>query len=138
VRIRWLPNHPEIIEIFDATTGVHLGSAHPSDEASPEQRKRLISARARRSRELQAAVRAAEARRRIRYAAATTATGPEALGSVSEHEAAIELAQERDSPAAPVSRPGLLEHRPPAARWALPRTTPTRQPTTPGRDEDAQ
>jgi len=120
VRIRWLPNHPEIIEVFDGDTGRHLGSAYPSDEADPDQRKRLYAARARKSRELQSAFRAAEAKRRVRYAAVTTAAPPEALGSVSQLEAEVELAEERDAGPETAARPDLFARRPAASGWALP------------------
>lgn len=128
VRIRWLPNHPEIIEVFDADTGVHLGCAYPSDEADLEQRKRLYAARARKSRELKSALNAAEVKRRVRYAAATTAAPPQALGSVSELQAEVELAEERDTPPKTTRRPDLFDHRPPASGWALPRPTPGKSP----------
>jgi putative transposase len=134
VRVRWLPNHPEIIEVFDARTGEHRGSAYPNDEASEEQRKSLIATRARKSREAKAAARAADAKRKVRYAAATTAAPPQALGSISALEAEVELAEDRDTRTKPTTRPDLFARRAPATRWARPRAIPA----APRSDDDEQ
>lgn len=128
VRVRWLPNHPQLIEVFDARTGEHLGSAYPSDEADEEQRKALIATRARKSKQLANELRAAERKRKVRYAAATTAAPPRSLGSVSELTAEVELAEERDAHTRARARPDLFELRPPARSWVLPRRNPPAAP----------
>lgn len=51
-RVRWMPNHLELIEVFDAGTGQYLGPAHPSDQATPEQVKKLIATRAHKAKQL--------------------------------------------------------------------------------------
>lgn len=122
VRIRWMPNHPEIIEVFDADTGEYLGSAVPADQASSELAAAVLAARARKARELASDLKAAERARRVRYAAATTAAPPKALGIVSKVQAETELAEVRDADTAAVARPDLFARRPAAASWVLPRS----------------
>ncbi|HEV3168956.1 MAG TPA: Mu transposase C-terminal domain-containing protein [Actinocrinis sp.] len=121
VRVRWMPNHPEVIEVFDAATGEYLGPAHPDDQASPEQVKQLIKARARKARQLRQDLAAAERERRVRYAAATTAAPPQVLGSVSALEAETELAEAGALDAGAQAMPDLFARRHPAPGWVMPR-----------------
>jgi putative transposase len=121
VRVRWLPNHPEIIEIFHAHTGEHLGPAYPSNEAGPEQVKELMMARRHEAKQLKKAFKAADRSRRVRYAAATEPGPPQILGSVSALEAETEIAASGRSRAAAYAKPDLFEPGPPASSWALPR-----------------
>nr|BFD88344.1 hypothetical protein StreXyl84_77450 [Streptomyces sp. Xyl84] len=48
VRVRCLPHHDHEIEVFDATTGKHLGTAHLADAATDEQRRALRRSKGRR------------------------------------------------------------------------------------------
>lgn len=121
VRVRWMPNHPEVIEVFDAATGEYLGPAHPDDQATPEQIKQLIQARAGKARRLRQDLTAAERQRRLRYAATTTASPPQVLGSVSALEAETELAVAGAIDADAPATPDLFARRRPAPGWVMPR-----------------
>ena len=122
VRVRWMPNHPEIVEIFDATTGVYLGPAHPDDAASPEQVKQLIQSRARKAKQLRQDLNAAERARRVRYAATTTAEPPKTLGSVEKLAAETELGASDQAATAAEALPDLFAPGPPAPGWVTPRS----------------
>lgn len=62
-----MPHHDHEVEVFDAASGAHLGSATLADQASSEQIALLRRTRARKARRLQADLRAAERARRDRY-----------------------------------------------------------------------
>ncbi len=137
VRIRYMPHHKHEIEVFDADTAQHLGSAVLSDQASGEQIAELRRSREERRRLLKD-LRAAERARRVRYAAATTAAPPQPLNAVTAEQAAAEQAELDDQRLVAhlrdVSRPArarpaptdvvpLRSGLPPIpAHWVLPRT----------------
>ena len=138
VRVRHMPHHEHEIEVFDATTGQHLGAAVLADRASSEQMAELRRARNDRRRRVQADLRAAERARRVRYAAATTAAPPQPLEAVTAEQAASELAEldqqhlgahlrdvsRRDSAGAGDGVVPLRSGLPPIpAHWVLPRTS---------------
>ena len=118
VRLRWMPHHDHEVEVFDAGTGEHLGTATLSDQASPEQIRALHRARGARKARLEADLRAVEKTRRQRYAAQTTPGPARPLGAVTAAEAAAELAH---AELARLARPQLLPPGPPAPGWVLPR-----------------
>ncbi len=60
VRIRYMPHHTGEIEVFDADTGAHLGTAVLADAASAEDRARVLQARAGKARRLRSDLAAAE------------------------------------------------------------------------------
>nr|WP_256178680.1 Mu transposase C-terminal domain-containing protein [Kitasatospora aureofaciens] len=64
VRLRHLPHHVGEIEVFDASTGRHLGAAYLAEQASPEQVRALRAARTAAARRLRADLKAAEKLRR--------------------------------------------------------------------------
>src|SRR5579884_3006693 len=121
VRVRWMPNHPELIEIFDADTGAYMGPATPSGQAPSEHAAKLLKARARKAKQLVKDLKAAERARRVNYAAVTTAAPPQVLGTVSTLEAETELAEDRRADAAAIARPDLFPLPPAAPGWAMPR-----------------
>jgi putative transposase len=121
VRLRHMPHHEHEVEVFDASTGEHLGAATLADMASSEQIGELRRSREVRRRQLQADLRAAEKARRIRYAAATTAAPPQPISAVTVAQATAELSDADDQQLQAVARPRLVPLRPPAPGWVLPR-----------------
>ncbi|WP_445944910.1 Mu transposase C-terminal domain-containing protein [Rhodococcus sp. M8-35] len=120
VRIRYMPHHTGEIEVFDAGTGVHLGTAVLADAAPPQTRARVQQARARKARALRADLAAAERERRVRYAASTVPEPAQRLDAMTAAEAAAVLAAERDADMARWARPDLIPFGPPPASWRLP------------------
>lgn len=121
VRIRYMPHHSGEVEVFDAATGNHLGTAVLSDAASADDRVKVHRARARKARRLRADLAAAERDRRIRYAASTVPEPAKRLDAMTTAEAAKVLATERDDDLARWARPDLIPFDPPPASWRLPR-----------------
>jgi putative transposase len=120
VRVRYMPHHDHEIEVFDAASGKHLGSAVLADQAPQEVVKAVISARARQRKQLAADLRAAEKTRRARYAAQAT-TGPaRAVGAVTRSEAATELAGHTAGQIDRWARPDLVPPRAAPAGWVAP------------------
>ncbi|RRQ26222.1 ISNCY family transposase [Rhodococcus sp. Eu-32] len=120
VRIRYMPHHHGEIEVFDAGTGKHLGTAVLADSASPEDRAKVHRARARKARQLRADLAAAERDRRVRYATSTVPEPAKRLDAMTTAEVAAVLGAERDSDLARWARPDLIRFDPPPANWRLP------------------
>ncbi|WP_241992712.1 Mu transposase C-terminal domain-containing protein [Cryobacterium lactosi] len=135
VRLRHMPHHDHEVEVFDASTGEHLGAATLADMASSEQIGELRRTREARRRQLQADLRKAEKARRIRYAAVTTAVPPQPISTVTVAQATAELSDADDQQLQAVARPLLVPLRPPAPGWVLPR--PPREKTNRAFDEDS-
>ncbi|MGY5230130.1 Mu transposase C-terminal domain-containing protein [Nocardia asiatica] len=133
VRLRYMPNHDHEVEVFDADTGAHLGSAHLSDQATGEQIGRVRRARDRKAAQLRRDLKAAEKARRTRYAAVTTAVPSKRLGAMTVAEVEAELVDEDYSELASLSRPNLIPHSPPAPGWVLPVDLDAPEPPTKGR-----
>jgi putative transposase len=132
IRLRHLPHHDSEIEVFDASTGHHLGTAHLAEQASPEQVRALKAARTAAARRLRADLKAAEKLRRQRFAAVTTAASasPQPLGTLTAAEAATELEATDNRDLRALALPGLIPHTPLPDGWVLPRTTaPRRKPS---------
>lgn len=128
VRLRYLPHHDGEIEVFDASTGRHLGAAHLAEQASPEQVRALRAARTAAARRLRADLKAAEKLRRRRFAAATTPAPPRLLGTLTAAEADAELAAADGRDLRVLALPGLLPHAPVPDGWVLPRATAHAEP----------
>lgn len=120
VRVRFIPHHDHEIEVFDAVSGKYLGSAHPSDAASDEQRRAHRRRKSAEKRRLARAMSAAAEQTRIRYAAVTEAEAPQQLGALSEAEAARSAERERLSDAASLALPDLIPPAAPPEDWATP------------------
>ncbi len=120
VRLRYMPHHAHEVEVFDAKSGVYLGTAVLADQAPPETVAAVRRARNRKARQLRADLAAAEKARRARYAATTTPTPAKRLDTVTVAEAERELADERDQDLVRWSRPDLIPLSPPAPGWVLP------------------
>lgn len=120
VRLRYMPHHEHEVEVFDAGTGAHLGSATLADQASEEQVAALRRTRARKARRLRTDLAAAERSRRSRYAAATTAAPAKRLQAVTAAEAGAELDGHGLEDLTRLSVPDLLPHAPPPPDWVLP------------------
>ncbi|GII43078.1 hypothetical protein Pph01_80810 [Planotetraspora phitsanulokensis] len=127
VKVRYMPHHDDQIEVFDARTGRYLGSAELSDKASPAEIEEMKQARARRSQQLRADLKAAEKQRRERYAAVSNAQQPERLGSVTEAEAQAETGSLDDDEMARIAtkRPLTTDGLP--STWVLPGTAKRRR-----------
>lgn len=122
VRVRHMPHHAHEIEVFDATTGEHLGAATLADAASKEQIAALHQARAERRRRLRADLKAAEKSRRARYAAVTTPAPAQPLAAMTNAEVSAELGQADDQRLRTAALPGLIPLGPAAPGWVLPRS----------------
>ncbi|WP_370155316.1 Mu transposase C-terminal domain-containing protein [Streptacidiphilus sp. EB129] len=120
VRIRYVPHHDREIEVFDAVTGSHLGTAHLADEATGPERAALRCARGQERRRQEKALAASARDSRERFAAMTTATLPERLRAVTAEQAAVELASRRAADLAARALPDLIPPREPPASWARP------------------
>ncbi|WKX01777.1 transposase family protein (plasmid) [Rhodococcus aetherivorans] len=136
VRIRYMPHHTGEIEVFDADTGAHLGTAVLADAASAEDRARVLQARAGKARRLRSDLAAAERERRVRYAASTVPEPAQRLDAMTTAEAAAVLAADRDADLARWVRPDLIPFDPPPATWRLP-VDPNKQ-AQPDRNEDCR
>ncbi|MEU3221356.1 Mu transposase C-terminal domain-containing protein [Streptomyces sp. NPDC006971] len=140
VRLRYMPHHDHEIEVYDAVTWRHLGTAYLSNRASPQQIRDLGRARAREADRLKRLLRMAEEDRTTRFAAATRGTPPEVLGTVTDVEVEAGLCALGATNLGQAALPGYLP--PPAgipASWtqpvadAGPDSAPT--PGRPARDE---
>ena len=141
VRVRHMPHHEHEVEVFDADTAEHLGSATLADQAGPEQIAELCKARENRAKALRADLHAAEKARRARYAAATTPGPAQPVRAVTSSEATAELTAADVPPLRLVSAPAagtsarLIPLRPPAPGWVLPRP-PAGAPSPANDDEE--
>ncbi|GCD40377.1 Mu transposase C-terminal domain-containing protein [Streptomyces paromomycinus] len=134
VRIRYQPHHEDTIEVFDLYTHRHLGTAHLSDRADPEQIDAVYQARKERAQRLRQDLRAAERKRRRRFKA-VTAPVPAQVAGVMTRKAATEELRTLRAPAHPDELPENYMPRrlAPGAGWVIP-TTP--RETTSEEDSD--
>ncbi|MGY3206318.1 transposase [Streptomyces sp. TE5632] len=132
VRIRYQPHHPRSIEVFDAHTDAHLGTAHLADEASEEEIRAVYEARDERVRRLRRDLAEAKRRRRRRFKAVTQAEPARTTGTMTRTQAAAELALARRSQAKDDGVPaGYMPRRvTPGARWAIPQPAGTEEDRT--------
>jgi putative transposase len=131
VSVRHLPHHDDTIEIFDAATGHHLGSAFLAAAASREQIRSVHAARTAAARRHKADLKAAEKLRRQHFEASTTAAPPRPPTSPTAAQAEEEPAAAAQSDRRALARPDLVPHGPAPETWARPRTARTPTP-----DED--
>ncbi|MEU2835060.1 Mu transposase C-terminal domain-containing protein [Streptomyces lavendulae] len=135
VRVRFMPHHDHRVEVFAADTGRYLGPADLSGQADVEQIAAVRSVRAARARALRKDLTAAQ---RERYAAVTRAEQPKRLGSVTEVEAGLELAEAERGDLAELALPDLIPPAAPPSHWRTPpslaaRTRPLPRPLPPPR-----
>ncbi|MFE6849108.1 Mu transposase C-terminal domain-containing protein [Streptomyces sp. NPDC057686] len=121
VSVRHLPHHDDTIEVFDVTTGHHLGSAFLAAAASREQIRSVQAARTAAARRLKADLKAAEKLRRRRFEASTTASPPRSLASPTTAQAEEELSGTAQADRRALARPDLIPHGPAPQTWARPR-----------------
>jgi putative transposase len=132
VRIRFIPHHDHEIEVFDAPSDRYLGPAHPSDEATPAQRRAHRRSKDAEKRRLVRALAAASEHTNNRYAAVTEAEVPEQLGTLSAAEAERQLARAHLNDAAELALPDLIPPAAPPEGWATPASLRAQcRPTTP-------
>ncbi|MDI9889385.1 Helicase associated domain protein [Streptomyces sp. HNM0645] len=112
VSVRHLPHHDDTIEVFDAATGRHLGSAFLAAAASREQIRSVQAARTAAARRLKADLKAAEKLRRRRFEASTTAAPPRPLTSSTSAQAEEELGAAAQTDRRALARPDLVPHGP--------------------------
>ncbi|MEU3910400.1 DDE-type integrase/transposase/recombinase [Streptomyces sp. NPDC029721] len=136
IRLRYMPHHEHEIEVYDAASGRHLGSAYLSNRASTEQIREMKRARAREADRLKRLLSAAEKDRATRFAAATRGTPAEVIGTVTELEAAAAVRAHAASDLAEVALPGYLPlpHKMPAS-WTAPNPGEAAAPCTEDDDE---
>ncbi|MGW4348628.1 Mu transposase C-terminal domain-containing protein [Streptomyces sp. NPDC004690] len=126
VRARCLPHHDHEIEVFDATTGKHLGTAHLADAATDEQRRALRRSKDTEKRRLARAPAQASRRTRPKYAAVTRAEQPKRLGALTSAEADQALTTAHPTDAAELALPDLIPPTTAQSHW---RTPPAPRPT---------
>jgi putative transposase len=131
VSVRHLPHHDDTIEVFDAATGRHLGSAFLAAAASREQIRSVQAARTAAARRLRADLKAAEKLRRRRFEASTTAAPPRPLSASTSAQAEEEPGAAAQTDRRALARPDPVPHGPAPKTWARPRP-----PRTPTPDED--
>lgn len=121
VRIRFEPHHTERIEVFDAQTKRHLGTADLADQASAEQVDQVYRARADRARRLRRDLRKAEALRRRRFKAVTTSRPATTTGGMTRKQATTELLAARARSRRDDLPENYMPRRfTPSSRWAVP------------------
>lgn len=130
VTVRRLPHHDEEIEVFDPTSGRHLGRAFLADTAGVEQFAAVQSARNSAARRLRADLKAAEKLRRKRFEAVTTAKVPKQLNTLTAEEADAELRAADQRGLRELARPDYIPHAPVPATWARPVPPPPRKAAT--------
>lgn len=120
VRIRYMPHHTDEIEVFDAKTGIHLGTAGLADRADIDTRRAVRRARERKAARLRVDLNSAERARRTRYAAVTVPEPAQRLDTMTTAEAAAVLAQDKAADTALYTLPDLIPLSPPPSDWVLP------------------
>ncbi len=128
VRLRYMPHHDHEVEVFDAVTGRHLGSAGLSDQASKQAVAAVQAARRSASKRVTKALKAAAKKRRVQYGAVTKAEPPRLLGAMTSEEARAELAGAADEELPARAASDLIPLRPPASGWVLPKKPPPKKP----------
>ncbi|MBB5108040.1 Mu transposase C-terminal domain-containing protein [Streptomyces spectabilis] len=120
VRVRCLPHHDHEIEVFDAVTGKHLGTAHLADAATDEQRRALRRSKDAEKRRLARALAQASRRTRPKYAAVTRAEQPKRLGALTSAEADQALTAAHLTDAAELALPDLIPPTTAPSHWRTP------------------
>ncbi|UXY33152.1 Mu transposase C-terminal domain-containing protein (plasmid) [Streptomyces sp. HUAS TT20] len=133
VRIRYIPHHDHEIEVFDAASGRHLGTAHLADAASADQRRAVRQSREAEKRRLARALSAASRHTRDRFGAVTSAQRPQRLGALTAVQAEQELAVSHRADLAARALPDLIPPSEPPASWARPVKRLAPDPSTPMR-----
>ncbi|UXY25124.1 hypothetical protein N8I87_00015 [Streptomyces sp. HUAS TT20] len=131
VRIRYIPHHDHEIEVFDAASGRHLGTAHLADAASADQRRAVRQSREAEKRRLARALSAASRHTRDRFGAVTSAQRPQRLGALTAVQAEQELAVSHRADLAARALPDLIPPSEPPASWARPVKRLAPDPSTP-------
>ncbi|MEV0584481.1 Mu transposase C-terminal domain-containing protein [Nonomuraea sp. NPDC050310] len=125
VTLKCLPNNERQVEVFSADNGRYLGSAFLSDQATPDQRRRVRDARARQSRQLLSDLRAAERIRRERYAAVSTPVTPPKITAITADEARHASQAVDDDAMARLASPIKIQPQSLPRGWVLPRSAST-------------
>ncbi|WP_344123114.1 transposase [Streptomyces blastmyceticus] len=134
VRVRFMPHHAHEIDLYTTAGNRYLGRAVLADEATEDERRQVLKARAARDRELRRVIKRSAAGRRERFAASTQPGPPRRLPRMTSAQAARELnaADRAQIPAVPRQRQRATERYTPrlgpAPDWAVP------LPPTPDKD----
>ncbi|MGX1886933.1 transposase [Streptomyces sp. NPDC055287] len=124
VRIRFQPHQEQQIEVFDAVTHRHYGTAYLADQATEEQIDEVYQARAERARRLRRDMRKAEALRRRRFRAVTTAAPATTEATMTRKQAVTELRATRTSRDQSDLPSNYMPRRiTPSSRWSIPNPT---------------
>ncbi|WP_415954512.1 Mu transposase C-terminal domain-containing protein [Streptomyces sp. KLOTTS4A1] len=137
VRVRCLPHHDHEIEVFDAATGKHLGTAHLAGAATDAQRRALRRSKDAEKRRLARALAQASRHTRPKYAAVTQAEQPTRLGTLTSAEADQALTTAHLTNAAELSLPDLIPPTTVPSHWRTPAPRSARS-TNPGEGEPIQ
>ncbi|NEA68917.1 Mu transposase C-terminal domain-containing protein [Streptomyces sp. SID12488] len=139
VHLRYMPHHDHYVELYEPTTGQHLGSAVMANQAPPAVRRELDRARRRQADELRTRQEKAEKSRKARYAAVNK--GPtHRLDAITQDQAIQQLRDLGGPDLSAQALPGFLPLPPPTDGWAVPhpRTSPTDADRPDHSDEGSQ
>ncbi|MFD9637591.1 Mu transposase C-terminal domain-containing protein, partial [Streptomyces violascens] len=133
VRLRYLPRHLSSVEVYDAATDAHLGTAAWTNEADRELIVRVKQANADDARRLRAQLRRRKEICKDRYAATSTPGPPQRLNHLTQDQAELLTHRHADRPAPPpaATLPQATSSWSPASGTAPPRPAP---PHPPGRE----
>ena len=118
VILRHMPNQDREVELYDATTGEHLGSATATNQASPQERREVRQAAERKAAKIRRARERAEKLRVERYAPGTTAQPAQYAQAMSHDQAAQYLHDLDEPPSVPAPQHDFLPLPAPSPSWA--------------------
>ncbi|MEU9777814.1 Mu transposase C-terminal domain-containing protein [Streptomyces sp. NPDC047968] len=136
VTLRYLPHHDHRVELYDPTSGHHLGPAFMANQATPQQIRDLKRAQRREADRLRAKLKKAEKNRNIRYAAATEPQPPTPLVAMTEDTALEHLRDLGGHDLRDQALPNFLPLPKLADNWTRPLNTPTTTDPAPDTEQD--
>ncbi|MDX3077864.1 Mu transposase C-terminal domain-containing protein [Streptomyces sp. MI02-7b] len=118
VHLRYMPNNPDDIELYDAITDRYLGPAYAADQATPEQSRRLTRAWRRKADELTRQRRRARRNSKERWAPTTQPEPPRLLDVKPQEEVLRQLHDLEGPDLAAEARPDFLPLPDPSPAWS--------------------
>jgi putative transposase len=120
VMLRHMPNQDREVELYDATTGKHLGSAVATDQATPQQRREVRQAADRKATQIRRKRDRAEQLRIERHAPVTDPQHPQYAQAMSHDQLQQHLHElgEPEPTVGPASQDDLLPLPVPTPIWA--------------------
>jgi putative transposase len=125
VMLRHMPNQDREVELYDAATGKHLGSATATDQASPQLRREVRLAAEREAAKLARMRKRADEQRVERYSPVTNAESPQHAHAMSQEQAVHHLRNLAERPSLSAPPHDLLPLPAPSPSWSA---SPEQQP----------